>query len=154
MGLVQALLDLDAMNAKISSPALQQRFLLIASDILWFGSTLALFAPRLAAVDRARRVEEDARRKAEAQDRGKASGIARRQKVETGWKRIALKHARSARSQNPALSQDDLATEIQAMWKDDSTLSPGHATLKDLISDAEKQGELPRRSGRRKRSVG
>jgi hypothetical protein len=65
-------------------------------------------------------------------------------------KRPWVKHARELaieiRAANPKSSQDEVATEIMARWKDGKNRHPGHPTLKKYISELEAAGVIPRRS--------
>jgi hypothetical protein len=85
------------------------------------------------------------RAKAGATSGGAKSGVVRRQKRATSWEPIARQMAKDIRADNPTLSQDALATEIDAGWKAANCRPPGHPTLKGLISRMEKAGELPKR---------
>ena len=62
------------------------------------------------------------------------------------WQRLALEFAKSIDKTKPGLSQDDLASEIIALWKDANIKCPGHPTMKKFISQCRKDGRLPKRS--------
>jgi hypothetical protein len=81
--------------------------------------------------------------KAGAISGGAKSGEMRRQN--RAWLPIAKEMAKDIRAQNPTFSQDDVATEIDARWKDTTCRPPRHPTLKGLTSEMEKAGELPKR---------
>jgi hypothetical protein len=70
---------------------------------------------------------------------GAKSGERRRQN--RAWLPIAKEMAKDIRAQNPTFSQDDVATEIDARWKDTTCRPPRHPTLKGLISEMEKATE-------------
>jgi hypothetical protein len=76
---------------------------------------------------------------------GKTSGNKRRQKRTETWEPVAMQMAKAIRRDNPSASQDDVAAEIDAGWKDATCDPPGHSTLKGLISRMEHAGELPKR---------
>ena len=82
-----------------------------------------------------------ARHNAEA---GRESGKKRRARREETWERTALDLAKTARDNNPSLSQDGVATEIEFNWKREETRS--HDTLKDFVSRMETDGKLPKRA--------
>jgi hypothetical protein len=83
--------------------------------------------------------------KAGATSGGAESGKARQRKRAETWEPIAKEMAKGIRAENPTLSQDDVATEIDARWKDPTCRPPRHPTLKGLISRMERAGELPKR---------
>jgi len=81
---------------------------------------------------------------------GRKSGESRRSKRAKTWEAHARELAHSIRKDNPSFSQDEVASNIIVSWKEGGFSSPGHKTLKDLISKMEKDGELPRRKVARK----
>ena len=87
-GLVGTLVDLDRVISLIASPRLQCEVYSVVRELFWFGANLARFAPPLAASERAQALEEGARRKEEARQRGKASGESRKAKAANGWQKI------------------------------------------------------------------
>ena len=86
--------------------------------------------------------------KAGASAGGSKSGESRRQKRANTWEPIAKKMAIGIYAKNPSLSQDDIATDIQHEWIHEEPRAPGHATLKKLISNMYKAGELPKKRPR------
>jgi hypothetical protein len=81
---------------------------------------------------------------------GVKSGEARRRKSANTWEPHARELAKEIRGKDPSLSQDNLATEIAAQWKDMDHREPGSKTLKKLISKMEKDGHLPKQQKPRK----
>jgi hypothetical protein len=79
----------------------------------------------------------------ERRQAGKRSGEVRREN------RLWVAHfeelAKQSRTKTPSLSQDDLATEIAALWRDGENKPPKHATMKKHISEMEHEGRLPKR---------
>jgi hypothetical protein len=75
---------------------------------------------------------------------GIASVKTRRKKAEEGWIAIAKKMAMAIRVENPHFSQVKVAGEISFGWKDEIH-HPGHSRLKQLVSQMERSGELPKR---------
>jgi hypothetical protein len=63
------------------------------------------------------------------------------------WKPHALEIALRVRSSNPALSQERVASQIQKDWRLAIPI-PAHSTLRNFISDMEKQQRLPARKKR------
>jgi hypothetical protein len=82
---------------------------------------------------------------------GVKGGNTRLQKRIGGWEPIAKQMAKEIRAAKPSASQDDVARDIAYEWKSRDHSAPGHTTLKGLISQMEKAGELPLR--RRKKSA-
>ena len=76
---------------------------------------------------------------------GKRSGEARRKKASEGWEPHARAIAKQTREIRPSASQDVVADEILAGWKENDHDPPGHAKLKQLVADMEKSGDIPRR---------
>lgn len=74
---------------------------------------------------------------------GKKSGASRLAK--RAWVKHARELAIQIRSENPKSSQDEVATEIIARWKDGKNRHPGHPTLKKFLSELEAAGVIPRR---------
>jgi len=92
--------------------------------------------------------------KAGAKSGGSKSGKVRRRKRAETWEPIAKQMAKDIRADNPSASQDVVATEIANGWKSCECDPPGHMTLKILVSDMEKAGELPtRRRGQSTKAV-
>jgi hypothetical protein len=79
---------------------------------------------------------------------GNKSGESRRNKRAHTWEPRARELAKSIRAQHSSFSQDRVASEIEAQWKETNFDPPGHKTLKDLVSGMEKDGELPARKTR------
>jgi hypothetical protein len=76
---------------------------------------------------------------------GVASGIRRREQAETGWKRHAKELAVNIREEEPSASQDKVAEGIIECWRPSwPHRRPGFPTLKKLVGEMEKIGELPR----------
>ena len=78
---------------------------------------------------------------------GRASGESRRLEAEQTWKPHALEIALGVRSSNPAVSQERIASQIQKDWRL-SIAIPAHSTLRNFISDMEKEQKLPARKKR------
>ena len=78
---------------------------------------------------------------------GAASGEKRRNIAQAKWQDDSLAMAREVRSAQPTISQADLASEIQSLWKKDGKV-PGHDSLLKLIKEAESSGRLVRRQTR------
>jgi len=70
------------------------------------------------------------------------SGISRAAQAEQGWMAHALELAKQNRLEDSSISQDELASEIIAGWKDKDNACVGHARLKQVISMWEKAGKL------------
>src|SRR5208283_1599152 len=60
------------------------------------------------------------------------------------WRSIANDLVTSIRLKQPHLSQDDVATEIAALWTKDVPKAPGHKTLKKFVSELERAGLIHR----------
>ncbi len=75
--------------------------------------------------------------------RGKRSGIVRRENRK--WVKHAEELAKEIRKENPKLSQEDVATDIEARWRLDKIKCKSHPTLVKHIREMEKSGALPRR---------
>lgn len=80
---------------------------------------------------------------------GKASGISRR--ANRPWVKEATNLAIEIGKQDLALSQDDIATETIAGWKNHEVKPPGHTTIKIHVAGLIRDGKIPARS-RPKRS--
>jgi hypothetical protein len=76
---------------------------------------------------------------------GNKSGEARRNKRAKTWEPHARELANAIRKEQPSFSQDRVAGEIVARWKEASFDPPGHKTLKSLLSQMERNGHLPAR---------
>jgi hypothetical protein len=76
---------------------------------------------------------------------GNKSGEARRSKRAKTWEPHARELANAIREEQPSFSQDRVASEIMARWKEADFEPPGHKTLKSLISQMERAGQLPTR---------
>jgi hypothetical protein len=76
-----------------------------------------------------------------SQKGGKNSGATRREKGDL-WKATAAQMAKEIRGAHPGWSQDDVSSEIIALWKEEEP--PGHTSVKGLISRMERDDELPR----------
>jgi len=82
---------------------------------------------------------------------GKMSGEARRQRIQ--WKTYVANKAPSLRSKNPTLSQEDLADKIIQKATKEKIEIVGRRQVVEYLSELERTGQLPRRSGSpRKRS--
>jgi hypothetical protein len=77
-----------------------------------------------------------------AKEGGVKSGSTRRN---AEWRQIAQNSAISVRQREPSFSQDDVATEISALWTEEIPRAPSHETLKKFISNLEHSGVIPRR---------
>jgi hypothetical protein len=77
-----------------------------------------------------------------AKEGGVKSGSTRRN---APWRQIAEKLAIGIRQREPSFSQDDVATDIAALWKEKTPRAPSHETLKKFISKLEHSGVIPRR---------
>ncbi len=75
---------------------------------------------------------------------GKKSGETRRRKAAQGWQPHALELAIKVRQDDPRLSNDKVAGEIEAWWKLDIP-APSHDTLSTFVSSTVKEGKLPPR---------
>ena len=60
------------------------------------------------------------------------------------WPPVVKEMSISIRAEDPSLSQDKLATEIEFRWKLDDVKPPGHDTIKSYVQELEASGELPR----------
>ena len=76
---------------------------------------------------------------------GIKSGESRRSKRAQTWEPHARELAVKIRDACKHWSQDEVAADIIFQWKDDKIDPPGHKTLKNLVSQMEAAGELPRR---------
>src|SRR5271163_2446778 len=76
---------------------------------------------------------------------GKKSGAKRREAAREGWMPVAAEMAKDLRKQDPHISQEDLAFEIRAVWKDEHLKAPGTARLKQYIGELENLELLDRR---------
>jgi len=89
---------------------------------------------------------------------GKKSGDRRRENARDGWMQVAARMAKDLRNENPHISQEDLAFEIKAVWKDPRTKAPGASRLKQYIGDLEKSNLLDKRRSKpnevRRRQLG
>lgn len=79
---------------------------------------------------------------------GNKSGEARRNKRAKTWEPHARELANAIREERPSFSQDRVASEIMARWKEANFDPPGHKTLKSLLSQMERDGQLPTRKVR------
>jgi hypothetical protein len=77
-------------------------------------------------------------------DKGRKSGEKRRST--RAWTTHAEQLAKQIRLESSNLSQDDVATEIEARWKLDTIRAPGHPTLKRYVGELIKLGKLPPRA--------
>jgi hypothetical protein len=59
-----------------------------------------------------------------------------------GWKAIARPMIVEIRRDRPKLSQDAVAEEVRAGWKQENPAAPGHQSVKSLVSSMEKSGEV------------
>ncbi len=84
--------------------------------------------------------------KARQSKSGKASGDKRRNKP---WRKHASELAQKIRAEDHSLSQDRVASEIEARWKL-RLICPTHSTLKKFVANLERTGELPTISRKRK----
>lgn len=84
---------------------------------------------------------------------GKISGEVRAAKAREGWMTHALKLAKQIRAEDPSKSQEDLAVEIDARWKEKDIDCVGIARLKQVISEWEKDEKLTPRKSVLKRSL-
>lgn len=73
---------------------------------------------------------------------GQESGVTRQGKAADDATTIGIE-AVKVRSMHPDWSQDKVATEIAALWKNDKV--PGHTKIKGVLSELEKSGRLSRR---------
>jgi hypothetical protein len=79
---------------------------------------------------------------------GEESGRKRREKAELGWKSFAKELAADARREKPSSSQDAVAEEIMMYWRPGWPPRPKFPSLKKLVGQMERSGELPRPSKR------
>jgi hypothetical protein len=79
----------------------------------------------------------------------------RKEKARINWRDAAEAMAKKERKSSPSISQDDLAEYISDHWSLNDDL-PGHARLKQFISELENSGRLSKRipGERRKRKGG
>jgi len=75
---------------------------------------------------------------------GKRSGESRRLKAETTWHPHALDLAKSIRAKTPAIAQRDLASEIQALWRQEGE-QPKFDNVLLFVRASESSGTLPKR---------
>jgi hypothetical protein len=73
---------------------------------------------------------------------GVKSGNARRN---APWRQVVKDVAVVKIKEDPSLSQDKLATEVAALWKERNIEPPTHKTIKNFISELEQTGKLPKR---------
>lgn len=77
-----------------------------------------------------------------AKEGGIKSGNTRRN---VRWRQIAQKLAIGIRQREPSFSHDDVATDIAALWTEETPKPPSHETLKKFISQLEHAGVIPLR---------
>jgi hypothetical protein len=104
-----------------------------------------LFAKAEAATTLEPLAEAQQRLREESSAAGIKSGKARRN---APWRQIAQNFAIQERKKHPDWSQDRVATEIAALWRDDRP--PTHKTLKEFLSELERNGTILRRVTQRK----
>jgi len=75
---------------------------------------------------------------------GQASGRIRRQKAADDWHRHALELAIGIREQTPSIGQRNLASDIQALWRQKGWL-PGFDSILAFVRCSEKTGTLTKR---------
>lgn len=92
--------------------------------------------------------EVSLRLKANAERGGRKSGEARRDKRANTWEPHARELAMEIRAANPAYSQERIATEIVGGWVSREFDAPSHQTLKALVSNMERDGEIAPRKRR------
>ena len=94
-------------------------------------------------------LSEEARALSWRPSRSRSAKLAKKAAKSRLAKRAWVKHARELaiqiRSENPKSSQDEVATEIIARWKDGKNRHPGHPTLKKFLSELEAAWHDPRR---------
>jgi len=76
---------------------------------------------------------------------GKKSGETRRKKAEATWHPHAIARAIKFRSEEPTLSQQDLASKVVDLWKDQSMAIPSTSSVLKLIGALEASGKLKKR---------
>lgn len=73
---------------------------------------------------------------------GEKSGAIRAQRAATTWQVTALELAEKSRLVDPSYSQEKVAYFIAENWKDKKNKCPGHARLKQVISNWIKERKL------------
>jgi len=118
------------------------------SSLLYFVNEAVLLGFLWAKAEDEKNVKPNALAALEARKKsksgGRESGKARRKKADEGWIAIAKKMAIAIRAKNPFLSQDRVAEEISFAWASEIR-QRGHESLKRLVGQMEKSGELPKR---------
>ena len=89
--------------------------------------------------------ERHARSKQGAIKGGLKSGQTRRQRL---WRAIAKDMILEIRQKHPEYSQSDIASDVSAGWKEVEPRAPRHKRLQTFVSDLERAGEIPRKSGK------
>ncbi len=123
-------------------------------EVMRFGKSLTLLMAAAYAIGGTAAISESgqsaALRKLQS-EKGKKSAEKRRLNRRAGWE----KHARELRAQiinglelGERISQDKLASEIEARWKREGE-APVHKTLLEFVRQVDKDGTLPRRPSSR-----
>jgi hypothetical protein len=108
-----------------------------------------LLGQLLAKAEAATTLEPLAEAQQEFREKSRAAGIkSGKTRRQAPWRQIAQDLAIQTREKHPDLSQDKVAGEIFALWKDDQP--PTHKTLKEFVSELERDGVILRRATQRK----
>jgi hypothetical protein len=151
-GLVRAQVELDRAVSLIASPRLRREVYHSVWKLLWHGAHMARFARPPDAIERARALEEEERRRQEAIRRGKASGAKRNADAAARWRKRVLRLAQQLRADDRSTSKKALATWIEDHWKETEGFLPTYDTLIEFLRRCEKNESLPRKIARRKLS--
>lgn len=84
------------------------------------------------------------KQKKAASEGGRTSAETRNEKANRKYRNAAKLMIKAERAKNPGYSQDKIATEVIALWKDEEI--PSYAQIKRLISAMEKAAEIPKRA--------
>ena len=108
-----------------------------------------LLGQLLAKAEAATTLEPLAEAQQEFREKSRAAGIkSGKTRRQAPWRQIAQDLAIQTREKHPEWSQDKVAGEIFALWKDDQP--PTHKTLKEFVSELERDGVILRRATQRK----
>jgi hypothetical protein len=108
-----------------------------------------LIGQLLAKAEAATTLEPLAEAQQELREKARAAGVkSGRIRRNAPWRQIAQGLAIQKREKHPDWSQDKVAGEILALWKDEQP--PTHKTLKEFVSELERDGVILRRATQRK----
>jgi hypothetical protein len=141
--------DADRVASSISQSIYMLKYDNKLSELESIVGMSILLGQLLAKAEAATTLEPLAEAQQQLQERSRAAGIksgeTRRQ---APWRQMAQELAIQRRQQHPDWSQDKVAGEIIALWKDEHP--PTHKTLEEFISVLERDGVIPRRVTQRK----